>query len=77
MVDKCAASKCTSGHASNEKKQIAKINFPLQNAEFNKHWIRFLNKKENHLCYQHSKLLAVFPEKDPSQMNCQHFNNVI
>ena len=26
---------------------------------------------------KYSKLFAVFPEKDPSQMNCQHFNNVI
>ena len=30
-----------------------------------------------HLRYQHSKLFAVFPENDPSQMNCRHFNNVI
>ena len=29
-----------------------------------------------HIRYQRSKLLAVFLEKDPSQMNCQHFNNV-
>ena len=28
-----------------------------------------------HLRYQHIKLIGVFPEKDPSQMNCQHFNN--
>ena len=28
-----------------------------------------------HLRYQHIKLFGVFPEKDPSQMNCQHFNN--
>ena len=27
-----------------------------------------------HLRYQHIKLFGVFPEKDPSQMNCQHFN---
>ena len=27
--------------------------------------------------YQDNQLLAVFPEKDPSQMNYQHFNNVI
>ena len=26
------------------------------------------------LRYQHIKLFGVFPEKDPSQMNCQHFN---
>ena len=25
------------------------------------------NFQVNHLCYQHSKLLAVIPEKDPSQ----------
>ena len=30
----------------------------------------------NHLRYQHSKLFAVFPEKDPSQMNFQHFNMI-
>ena len=24
--------------------------------------------------YQHIKLFGAFPEKDPSQMNCQHFN---
>ena len=28
-----------------------------------------------HLRYQHIKLFSVFPEKDFSQMNCQHFNN--
>ena len=30
-----------------------------------------------HLCYQRSKLFTIFPAKDPSQMSCQHFNNVI
>ena len=30
-----------------------------------------------HLRYQFSKLFAVFPQKDPSHLNCQHFNNVI
>ena len=34
----------------------------------------FLSK---HVRYQHSKLFAVFPEKDPSQMSFQHFNKVI
>ena len=28
-----------------------------------------------HLRYQLIKQFGVFPEKDPSQMNCQHFNN--
>ena len=28
-----------------------------------------------HLRYQHIKQFGVFPEKDPSQMNCQHFSN--
>ena len=30
MFNKCAAPKCTSGYVSNEKKQIAKIHFPLK-----------------------------------------------
>ena len=106
----------TSGNVSNEKKQSAKFLFLLKNAELNKQWIRFVNKKDwlatkhSVLCelyceekylrrcgkctlewlmnpvptvyplkllsknrrYQHIK---IFPEKGPSQMNCQHFNN--
>ena len=120
MVNKFAAPKCTSGYASNEKKPRSKFHFPLKNAELNKQWIRFVNKrdwpatKHSMLCelyfeekclrrrekctlqwsmnpvptvypqklsskrlrYEHSKLFAVFSEKDPSKMNCQHFNNV-
>ena len=45
MVTKCAAPKCTSGCASDEKKQIAKFNFPLKNAELHKQWIRFVKKE--------------------------------
>ena len=28
-----------------------------------------------HLHCQHIKVLGVFPEKDPSQMSCQHISN--
>ena len=45
MFNKCATSKCTSRHASNEKKQIAEFYFPLKYAELNKQWIRFLNRR--------------------------------
>ena len=45
MFNKCAAPKCTSGYASNEKKQIAKFHFPLKNAELQKYWIRFVNRR--------------------------------
>ena len=121
MVNKFAAPKCTSGYASNEKKPRSKFHFPLKNAELNKQWIRFVNKRDwpatkhsmlcelyfeekclrrrekctlqwsmnpvptvypqklstKRLLYEHSKLFAVFSEKDPFKMNCQHFNNVI
>ena len=43
MFNKYAALKCTSGYAINEKKQIAKFNFPLKNADLKKQWIRFDN----------------------------------
>ena len=33
MANKCAALKFTSGYASNQKKQIAKFDFPLKNVE--------------------------------------------
>ena len=46
MANKCAGSKCTSGVASNEKKQIAKFHFPLKNAELKKQWIYFLNRRD-------------------------------
>ena len=36
---------CTSGNASDEKKQIAKCHFPLKNADLNKQWIRFANRR--------------------------------
>ena len=46
MFNKCAAPKCTSGYASNEKKQIAKFHFPLKNAELKRQWIRFVNRRD-------------------------------
>ena len=46
MVNKCAAPKCTSGYASNEKKQIANFHFPLKRAELNKQLIRFVNSRD-------------------------------
>ena len=50
MVNKYAASKCNSGYASNEKKnqkkQIGKFHFPLKNAELNKQWTRFVNRRD-------------------------------
>ena len=46
MLNKCAAPKCTSDYASNEKKQIAKFDFPLKNAELKKQWIRFVNRRD-------------------------------
>ena len=39
MINKCAAPKCAFGYASNEKKQIVKIHFPLKNEELNKELI--------------------------------------
>ena len=30
----------------NEKKQIAKFDFPLKNVELNKQWIRFVNRRD-------------------------------
>ena len=45
MVSKCAALMCTSGYASNKKKQIAKFHFPLNIAELNKQWIRFVSRR--------------------------------
>ena len=46
MVNKCAAPKCTSGYASNEKKQMAKFHFPLKNAESKKQRNRFVNRRD-------------------------------
>ena len=46
MVKKVTAPKCTSGNVSNEKKLSAKFHFPLENVELNKHWIRFVNKRD-------------------------------
>ena len=46
MVNKCTASKCTFGYASNEKKPSGKFHFPLKNVELNKQWIRFVNKRD-------------------------------
>ena len=50
MVNKCATPKCTSGYASNEKKQIAKFNFPLKNTGStipkNKQWIHFISGRD-------------------------------
>ena len=33
-------------NASNEKKQIAKFQFSLENTELNKQWIRFVNRRD-------------------------------
>ena len=118
LTFKFTAPKSTSGYVSNEKRPSAKFHFLLKNAELNKQWIRFVNKRDwlatnrsmlyelyfedkylrrcekctlkwlmnpvptvysqkdlsKLLRYQHIKLFGVFPEKDPSQMNCQHFN---
>ena len=46
MVNKFAAPMCISGDVSNEKKPSAKFHFPLKNAELNKQWIRFVNKRD-------------------------------
>ena len=46
MFNKCAALKCTSGYASDEKKQIAKFHFPLKSAELKRQWIRFVNRRD-------------------------------
>ena len=46
MVNKCAAPKCTSGYASNEKKQMAKFHFPLKNAESKKQRNRFVSRRD-------------------------------
>ena len=63
MVNKCAAPKCTSGYARNEKKQIAKFHFPLKIAELNKQWIHFVNKRD-WLATKHSMLCELhFEEK--------------
>ena len=64
MVNKCAAPNCTSGYASNEKKQIAKFHFPLKNAEFNKQWTRFVNTRD-WLATKHSVVCELhFEEKN-------------
>ena len=47
MVNKCAAPKCTSGYARNEKKQIAKFHFPLRNVALKKQWISFFNRRDS------------------------------
>ena len=63
MVNKCAAPMCNPGYASNEKKQIAKSRFPLKNAELNKQWIRFINRRDL-LATKHSVLCELhFEEK--------------
>ena len=46
MFNKCAAPNCTSGCASNEKKQIAKFYFPLKNADLKRQGIRFVNRRD-------------------------------
>ena len=46
MFNICAASKCTSGYASDEKKQIAKFYFPQKNADLKKQCIRFVNRRD-------------------------------
>ena len=46
MFNKCAVPNCTSGCASNEKKQITKLYFPLKNADLKRQWIRFVNRKD-------------------------------
>ena len=55
MFNKCATPKCTSGYASDEKKQIAKFHFPLKNADLKKQWIRFVNRRD-WLAWKHSAL---------------------
>ena len=63
MLNKCAAPKCTSGYASNEKKQIAKFHFPLKNAGLKKQWIRFVNRRDR-LATKHLVLCELhFEEK--------------
>ena len=47
MVNKCAVPKCTSGYASNEKKDTAKLHFLLKNAKLNKQWTCFVNRRKN------------------------------
>ena len=46
MANEFAAPKFTFGYVSNEKKPSAKFHFPLKNAELNKQWIRFVNKRD-------------------------------
>ena len=65
MVNKCATPKCTSGYAGNEKKQIAKFNFPLKNTGStipkNKQWIHFINGRD-WLTTRHSVLSELYFE---------------
>ena len=46
MFNECAAPNCTSGYAINEKKQIAKFHFSPKNAEFQRKWIGFVNRRD-------------------------------
>ena len=63
MANKFAAPKFTFGYVSNEKKPSAKFHFPLKNAELNKQWIRFVNKRD-WLATKHSMLCEInFEEK--------------
>ena len=70
MFNKCAAPKCTSGYASNEKKQIAKIHFPLKNTELKKQWISFVNRRD------YGEMKNVTTVVDESCTHSQHTLNV-
>ena len=53
---------CISGYVSNEKKPSTKFHFPLKNAELNKQWIRFVNKRDQ-LATKHSILCELYFEE--------------
>ena len=62
MVNIFAAQRCTSLYASNKKKACAKFHFSLKNAELNKLWIRFVNKRD-WLATKHSMLCELYFEE--------------
>ena len=45
LTFKFTSPKSTSDYVSNEKRPSAKFHFLLKNAELNKQWIRFVNKR--------------------------------
>ena len=60
LTFKFPAPKCTTGYVSNEKKPSAKFHFPVKNAELNKQWIYFVNKRDT---TKHSMLCELYFEE--------------